>query len=162
MTVLFLVVLAAPVGFCGCFPSRFAQRLGCWAKGSVQFEEFGFLHPCECYEHSLNCMWVGGYDKSRKLLVPPETCSSGGASVGGVWDPGEWQEREVLHKERDVFKAVHALYPHSCAFAELLCWRPSIPVNPWSVAANGPGVYSAYICLFVWCITCLEARVCPW
>lgn len=85
----------------GCFPSHFAQRLGCWAKGNVQFEEVGFLHPCEYYKQYLNYMWAGGYDKSRKLLVPQETCSSRGACVGGVWDPGgEWQEREVLHKER--------------------------------------------------------------
>lgn len=72
----------------GCFPSHFAQRLGCWAKGNVQFEEVGFLHPCEYYKQSLNYMWAGGYDKSRKLLVPQETCSSRGACVGGVWDPG--------------------------------------------------------------------------
>lgn len=27
----------------GCFPFHSAQRLGCWAKGSVQFEESGFF-----------------------------------------------------------------------------------------------------------------------
>lgn len=38
----------------------------------------------------------------------------------------------MLHKERDVFKAVHAPYIYSryCAFVEFLCWRPSVPVSP--------------------------------
>lgn len=68
----------------------------------------------------------------------------------------------MLHKERDVFKAVHASYIYSsyCAFIEVLSWRPSVLVSPlischkwsWGVFCFHP------FDLFVWvcCMPCSQ------